>query len=207
MQIDPKTLPPEIRYKLLVGSVVPRPIAVVSSQSIAGVNNIAPFSFFNVVSPNPMAFSFSISGPKPDGGEKDTLRNVKPVSQGGTGELVINIASQNYAVQMAKSASSLPYGESEFDFTGLTPEPSVVVKPPRIGEALISYECKTLQIVAVGSSHLVLAEVVFIHVNDSVINERYRIDTKTLAAIGRMAGSQYCTTLDVFELNDSRAAP
>ena len=207
LKLDPQSLAPEIRYKLLIGTVVPRPIAVVSSQSPAGALNIAPFSFFNVVSHNPMTLAFSISGLKITGEEKDTLRNVRPCDQGGLGEFVVNIATLNFAHEMAKTASALPYGESEFEFAGLTPVDSACIVPPRIGEARVSYECKTVQIIVVGQSHLVLGEVVCIHIDDAVLSEKYRIDPTSLEAIGRMAGSQYCHTTALFELSDDRSAP
>ena len=101
MDFDPGKLTDEIRSKLLTGLVVPRPIAVVSTISSEGYLNVAPFSYFNVVSDSPMALGFSMTGPKPDETDKDTLRNVRRRSQGGVGEFVVTIASEHYAAAVA----------------------------------------------------------------------------------------------------------
>jgi flavin reductase (DIM6/NTAB) family NADH-FMN oxidoreductase RutF len=141
MEIDPELLDPALRYKLLIGSVVPRPIAFVSSLSPEGVANLAPFSYFNAAGHKPLALMFSISL-KPDGCEKDTLRNVRPPREGGTGEYVINLAIEAYAHPVAECAEPLPYGESEFDHVDLSPAPSRVIQPPRVAESPVAFECK-----------------------------------------------------------------
>ncbi|WP_199312223.1 flavin reductase family protein [Phormidium tenue] len=158
MEIDPELLDPSTRYKLLIGSVVPRPIAFVSSLSPEGVANLAPFSYFNAAGHKPLALMFSISL-KPDGSEKDTLRNVRPANEGGTGEYVINLAVESYAHQVAECAEPLPYGESEFDYVNLSPAPSRVIQPPRVAESPVAFECRTLQIVPVGEFHIVIGGV------------------------------------------------
>ncbi|MEL6334270.1 MAG: flavin reductase family protein, partial [Cyanobacteria bacterium J06626_26] len=103
MEITPESLDPSLRYKLLIGTVVPRPIAFVSSISPTGKTNLAPFSYFNAVGHKPLALAFSVA-PKPDGSEKDTLRNVRPVSEGGMGEYVINLAVEPYICQVAEAS-------------------------------------------------------------------------------------------------------
>jgi flavin reductase (DIM6/NTAB) family NADH-FMN oxidoreductase RutF len=207
MELTPQALPPEIRYKLLTGCVVPRPIAVVSTVSQNGVTNLAPFSYFNIVGHSPMALSFSVAGRKPDQAPKDSLRNVRSPKDGGTGEFVINIAVESYAQAMAKSAATLPYDVSEFDLTQLTPVPSQVICPPRIAESPIAFECRTIQIVPIGISNLVIGEVVHIAIRDELIDERFRVDQDKLQAIGRMAGSQYCRTSDRFAMPDENFFP
>lgn len=200
-EINPIEIDVAMRYKLLIGAIVPRPIAVVTTVSPSGVYNMAPFSYFTVASHNPMSLLFCIAGSKAGGGEKDTLRNVKPESELGTGEFIIHVASANYAQEMSKSAAPVPYGESEFDSSGLTPVPAFKVKPPRIKEAKFGFECKTTQIISVGNASLVIGEVLHIFGLESIFDEKMRIKPEILDPIGRMAGSEYCFTRDRFELN------
>lgn len=199
MEINPEELEPSLRYKLLIGSVVPRPIALVSSLSPQGVANLAPFSYFNAVGHMPLSLMFSI-GKKPDATEKDTLRNVRPISEGGTGEFVINLAIEPYINQVAEAAEPLPYDESEFDYIRLTPTASQTVRPPRVAESPVAFECRTLHIFPVGEFHVVIGQVIHLYVNDDVLDERLRINSDKLAAIGRMAGYEYCRTGDRFSI-------
>ncbi|HEY9879007.1 MAG TPA: flavin reductase family protein [Leptolyngbyaceae cyanobacterium] len=206
MEIDPEALDPSSRYKILIGSVVPRPIALVSSLSPEGVSNLAPFSYFNAVGHLPLALMFSISK-KPDKTEKDTLRNVRPIDQGGTGEFVINLAVEPYIHQVAEASEPLPYGESEFNYVDLTQAKSQIVRPARVAESPVAFECRTLQIVPVGEFHVVIGQVVHLFVRDDLVDGRYRIDTDKLAAIGRMAGYDYCRTLDRFTIPNGFPEP
>lgn len=204
MELDPADLEVSQRYKLLIGCIVPRPIAFVSTISPDGRANLAPFSFFNGVGSNPMTVLFCPSE-KPDGSEKDTLRNCKPVEEGGTGEFVVNAAVEAYAAQVALAAESLAYGESEFELTGLTMTPSTRVRAPRVAESPVAMECRTLQVIRTnpgqrGAGNVVLGEVVHVHVRDDVVDERLRTDPDLLAAVGRMGGRTYCRTRDRFDL-------
>ncbi|MBY0114277.1 MAG: flavin reductase family protein [Phycisphaerales bacterium] len=210
MHLDPARLDPLERYKLLIGSVVPRPIALVSTVSTAGVRNLAPFSFFAGVGSNPMTLLFCPAN-KPDGSEKDSLRNAKPVKEGGRGEFVVNIVPAAIARQMAACAERLAENESEFDLSGLTPVESTRVAPPRVAESPVAFECVTTQVIrtngaAAGAGNIVLGEVVGVYVRDDLINERYHIDPALLDAIGRMGGMGYCTTRDRMEIPMGRAA-
>ena len=200
MEIDPRALDPGLCYKLVIGCVVPRPIAVVSTVSPDGQTNVAPFSYFTVASHDPLSLAFCVGGPKPDGSDKDTLRNARPVEEGGLGEFVVNIADESYALGMARTGESLAHGESEFDHAGLTPEPSQVVKPPRVGEASVAFECRTTHVIPIGVARLVIGEVLHIHVRDHLLDDRMRIDPDKLLAIGRMAGNDYVRTRDRFEV-------
>jgi len=200
VDIDPRKLSDELRSKLLTGLVVPRPIAVVSTISREGHFNVAPFSYFNVASDTPMALLFSMTGPKPDRTEKDTLRNVRRPAQGGTGEFVINVASQHYARAVAAAGASLPYGASEFDYAGVTPGASRHVKAPHVAEANAYFECRTRRIVKVGHAHLVIGTVVHLWLRDDLVDERFRVDADGLGAIGRLAGFDYCRTADRFQM-------
>lgn len=204
MEFDPESLPQPDRYKLLIGAIVPRPIAFVSTVSPDGKPNLAPFSFFAGVGSNPMTLLFCPAN-KPDGSEKDSLRNAKPSSEGGTGEFVVNIAAEPYAARVAAAAEPLPYGQSEFDLVGLSPAPSRVVRPPRVAESPVAFECRTLQVIrtAPGMPHagnIVLGRVVHVFVRDDVINDRRHIDPDALRAIGRMGGLTYCRTRDRFQM-------
>lgn len=204
MEIDPGTLTPIDRYKLLIGCIVPRPIAVVSTRGVDGTINLAPFSFFSGVGSNPMTLLFCPAN-KPDGSEKDTLRNCKPVSEGGTGEFVVNVAPEVIIRQVVAAAEPLDSMDSEFDLVGLTPASSRVVKPPRLRESPVSFECRTLQVIrtnpgAPAGGNVVLAQVVHVHVRDDLINERLHTDPGKLNAVGRMGGLSYCLTRDRFDL-------
>lgn len=207
MHLPTDQLSIEARYKLLTGTVIPRPVAVVSTISPDGVTNLAPFSFFNIIGHAPMALSFAVAGPKSDGTLKDTLRNAQLPPQGGTGESVINIATEHYAAQMAHTAMPLAADGSEFDLTGLTPVASERIRPPRIGEASVAFECRTLQVVEVGRSRLVIGEVVYVHLDDALVDDYFRVDFEQLRALGRMAGSRYARTSDTFVLDDEPFFP
>jgi flavin reductase (DIM6/NTAB) family NADH-FMN oxidoreductase RutF len=204
MELASHELSQSDRYKLLIGGVVPRPIALVSTVSVDGRLNLAPYSFFCAVGSDPMTMLFCPAN-KGDGSEKDSLLNARPVSEGGVGEFVVNIANESMSRQVAGSAEALPHGESEFDLVGLTPTASRLVKPPRVLESPISYECRTLQVIRTNpgvsaGGNIVLGEVVNVWVRDDLINERHHIDPAKLDAIARMGGIEYCRTRDRFSI-------
>jgi flavin reductase (DIM6/NTAB) family NADH-FMN oxidoreductase RutF len=196
--IDPKGNDPKNIYKLLIGSIVPRPIAFVSTQSSEGATNLAPFSFFNGVSGNPPAVVFAPLVRASDSKTKDTLRNIT-----ATREFVVNIVTEAIAEKMNLTSAEFPPEISEFAESGLTPIPSQKVKPPRVKESPVNMECKLLQMVTVGTGPLggtvVIGEVVLFHVADELF-DNFRIDLKKLAPIGRLAGSSYCRVTDIFDL-------
>ncbi len=182
MVIDPDTLDPQACYKLLIGSVVPRPIAWTSTVSKQGVHNLAPFSFFTVASRQPPMLCISI-GPRPDGDlDKDTLSNVEE-----TGEFVVNIVSLSLSNTMYESSKNHPPEADEFEKAGLTPAPCEVVKAPRVEEAGVSMECVLDRILPLGTDHLVLGRMVRFHVRDELY-ENGRIDVASLDPLGRLAG-------------------
>jgi len=210
MELEPENLTLAERYKLLIGSVVPRPIAFVSTISPAGALNIAPYSFFTAAGSNPMTLVFCPAS-KPDGSDKDSLRNSLLPEEGGTGQFVVNVATEEYARQVAGAAETLPYGESEFDLVGLQPLPSSRVRPPRLAQSPISFECETVHVLRTApgepaSGNLVIGRVVYVHVDDALINERFHIDAAQLKAIGRMGGPDYCRTRDRFAMPRGREA-
>lgn len=210
MEFNPAALTTPERYKLLIGCIVPRPIAFVSTVSPDGRANLAPFSFFCGVGSNPMTLLFCPAN-NADGSEKDTLRNAKPRDEGGSGEFVVNVASGVYASKVAGAAEPLPYGESEFELVGLTCAPAAVVKAPRVGESPVAFECETVQVVrtnpgAPAGGNIVIGRVVHVFVRDDLINERLHTDPERLDAIGRMGGLTYCRTRDRFDLPMGRGA-
>lgn len=210
MELDPAKLALPDRYKMLIGAIVPRPIAFVSTVAPSGALNLAPFSFFNGVGSDPMTLLFCPVN-NTDGTEKDTLLNCKPVAEGGVGEFVVNVAIDEYATKVAAAAEPLPYGESEFDLVGLTPAPSRVIKPPRVLESPVSFECRTLQVIRTNpgqpaGGNVVIGEVVHVWVRDDLINERFQIDQRKLDAIGRMGGLEYTRTRDRFRLPQGKEA-
>ncbi len=208
MNLTPDDLDVTSRYKLLIGAIVPRPIAWVSTLSREGELNLAPFSFFCGVGSDPMTLLFCPANDN-DGGEKDSLRNADPDS--GTGEFVVNVVSESQARAMAVTAEALPADESEWALAGLDPAPSAVVKPPRVRGAPVAYECRTHEIVrlnpgAPSGGNVVIGRVVSVFVEDDLIDERRRINPEKLAAVGRMAGLTYCRTTERFDLPWGRAA-
>ncbi len=196
--LDPAQIAPSDIYKLMIGMIVPRPIAFVSSVDLAGIRNLAPFSYFTGCSTNPPVVCFCAaarSGPRP---HKDTLENIR-----ATGEFVVNIVSEEFAEQMNACSAEVPPEIDEFELSGLTPLASDLVKPPRVAESRIHLECRLRQIIVVsekpGGGSLVLGDVLRIHVLDSLL-DGYKIDPDKLNAIGRMGGPVYTRTRDRFEM-------
>ena len=199
MIVDPSSTSPLNVYKVLTGSVVPRPIAFVSTISNDGVPNLAPFSFFNAVCAEPPVVSFCPGVRNPP---KDTLANVR-----ATGEFVVNIVGADIAEQMNRCAAEYPPEESEFEASGLTAVSSAVVRAPRVAECRVNMECRLLRIVevsgkAMGAS-LILGEVVQFHIDDSIVDE-FLIDPVKLDALGRMGGRGYTYTRDLFNMKRPR---
>ena len=185
-------------YKLMVGVIVPRPIAFVSTISPAGIRNLAPFSFFTGISANPPVICFSPMIRGADGSRKDTLRNIEAVR-----EFVVNVVSEELAEKMNICSTEFPPDVDEFELSGLTPIASDLVKPPRVRESHINMECRLLQIVDVSAKPLggsiVLGEVLLFHIDDALF-ENFKIDPDKLHPIGRMGGPTYTRTTDRFDM-------
>jgi flavin reductase (DIM6/NTAB) family NADH-FMN oxidoreductase RutF len=203
MVIDPSTAGPQNVYKLLIGVVVPRPIAFVSTMAADGILNLAPFSFFTVASANPPVVVFCPMVPASGGnGCKDTLRNVE-----STKEFVLNIVSEDFAEKMNATSGDYPPEVDEFAVSGLTPLPSNLVRPPRVAESRVHMECRLIQILRVSENplggSLVIGEVLRFHVADEIF-DNFRIDADKLRAIGRMGGPTYARTTDRFNMDRPR---
>ena len=197
MIIDPSQNDPRNTYQLLVGSVVPRPIAWVSTIASDGTFNVAPFSFFMGVTANPPTLAISTGLKR--GVKKDTLFNVEQ-----SGELVVNIVVEELGEQMNTTSGDFPPDVDEFQVAGLTPVPSKRVRPPRVAESPINIECVLKQVVYVGNegsqSGLIIAEAVLWHIRDDLLTPQNTIDVAKLHAIGRLSGNWYTRTQDLYEI-------
>ena len=198
MIVDPISTDYPNIYKLLLGSVVPRPIAFVSTVNPEGAFNVAPFSFFTVASANPPVLVFSVGRRVNPDPRKDTLRNISTAR-----EFVVNVVSEEIGQKMNLCAGDYPPEVDEFQLSGLTPIPSDLVRAPRVAESHINMECRLLYTIEIsgleGGGTLVLGQVVRFHIDDAYFHN-YRIDPDKLRAIGRLAGNSYTRTQDRFEM-------
>lgn len=190
LHIDPAQLPTAELYQYLIGIVGPRPIAFVSTVNDAGHANLAPYSFFNLFSSNPPILVFSSNRRVADNTTKDTLANVR-----ATGECVVNVVSHRIVRQMAVASVEWPTEVSEFAAAGLTPLPSELVRPPRVAESPASMECRVRDILTLGegggAGHLIVCDIVRVHIDESVIDERGRVDPHKIDLMGRLGRSYY----------------
>ena len=198
MIIDVSTADVVTVYRALVGVVVPRPIAWVTTVDLTGRVNVAPFSFFNAFGANPPIVVFSPTLRR-DGSKKDTLLNLESV-----GEFVVNAAVESLAEKINATSAELPRGECEAEAAGLALSPSARVRPPRVAESPVHLECKLRQIMSMGdgpiAANLVIGEVVLIHIEERVLDAAGQVDPRKLHAIGRLGGSDYCRTSDLFQM-------
>ena len=202
MEIDPATIERMAVYKILISSVVPRPIAWVSSVDPFGVNNVAPFSYFMAITEDPPTIAFSSSpraaGPGAAPTKKDTLRNIEQ-----TRSFVVNVVDDALAEQMNVTSREYAPDVDEFTLAGLESAPGVKVAAPRVARAPIAMECRLLRAIPVGNrpAHLVLGEIVYFHVRDDLYDARTgRLDMHRLQPVGRLAGNLYTHVHDIFEM-------
>lgn len=199
MEIDPTTISYKSVYKIMTGSILPRPIGWISSIDSSGRPNLAPFSFFNAVCSNPPTVLFCSSIRGSDGKTKDTLNNVR-----ATNEFVVNIVTEELLQAMNASSIEAPPDFDEFNYAGLTLAPSVMIKPPRVKESPIHYECRVKQIIDIsdqpGGASIVIGSILHIHVDDGVMFGENKIDLTALKPIGRLMGSGYCRVTDIIEI-------
>jgi flavin reductase (DIM6/NTAB) family NADH-FMN oxidoreductase RutF len=189
-------LPVLERYKLLIGLVIPRPIAWVSTWSANGVANCAPFSFFNVISEDPPLCILSFNW-RSDREIKHTLKNIRR-----TGEFVVNLADESTANAMHLSGTELPEAESEFAKYGLTAVPAQLVKHPCIAEAAASLECRVERRIEFGPEReMVVGEILLVHAREGIIDPlTKRISEDLYRPVGRLFANRYCTTRQRFDL-------
>lgn len=196
MELKLAELPALERYKLLIGLVIPRPIAWISTRSANGVANCAPFSFFNVFSEDPPLCVIGIN-PRSDGAIKHSLKNIRR-----TREFVVNLVDEATANAMHISSHEFAEEESEFEKTGLSEAPAVLVQHPRIAQAAACLECRVFQLIEISATReLVLGEILLIHAREGIIDPKTkRISEEQYRPIGRLFANRYCTTRQRFNL-------
>ena len=191
---DPDLITPQQQYKLMSGTIVPRPIALVTTLGPQGAN-AAPFSLFNMVGVDPPMLMFSLS-PR-EGALKDTVRNIQALP-----EFVVHIVDESVKEKMNICSADFPHGTSEIDFAGFRTEPSVKVRPPRLVECPAQFECRLMQIIPLGRrpNLMVIGEVVMMHYRDGIVDpDKLHVDAGRLGALGRMEGAgMYTRTTDRF---------
>lgn len=185
-------------YKFLIGSIIPRPIAVISTRNIDGSNNLAPFSFFTAVSASPMIIAFSPMIRSSDGEFKDTVKNILRER-----EFVVNFCTESNYEKVNLASMEIPFGEDEFKLTGLTPIPSNLVKAARMKESPIHFECSFRDMLCYGktpgSGSIITGEVKLVHIDESLIKDG-KISTDLLKAVGRGSGNDWFKTDSRFQL-------
>jgi flavin reductase (DIM6/NTAB) family NADH-FMN oxidoreductase RutF len=191
LSIDPSSLAIPKLHQYLLGAVGPRPIAFASTIDEAGNHNLAPFSFFNVFSANPPIMIFSPARSGRTNTTKDTYNNVKVVP-----EVVINVVNYSIVHQMSLASSPYPAGTSEFVKAGFTPLASEKIRPMRVAESPVQFECKVNEVVELGdgggAGNLIICEVVKIHINEDVLDDNGMIDQHKIDLVSRMGGNWYC---------------
>ena len=186
-------------YRRVVDFVVPRPIALVATVDGNGVANVAPFSFFTVVSANPPCLAFAPLRSGRTGALKDTLLNVQ-----ATGAFVVAVVTEELAERVNAASAALPRGESEFAHAGLTPSPASRVPAPLVAESPVNVECRLVEVRTYGegpgAGSLIVGEMVAVHLSPELLDERGHIVAGRLRAVGRMGGELWVRTGDTFAL-------
>ena len=197
-QLDPAELPPQQVYATMIRAITPRPIAWVSTCSASGEVNLAPFSYFNGVTSAPPSLLFSAVN-RPDGSRKDTVVNIQATEQ-----FVVNVVPFRLAEAMHQTSAEYGSDIDEMEQVGLEPLASEKIRPPRVAQSPIQFECELLQLVEIGSgplaANVVIGRILLIHVDPDVYNEQGKIDPQKVDSIGRMGGLSYTLTRQRFDL-------
>ena len=201
MQFNPNNLERSAIYKLLTGSIIPRPIGWISSISEDRINNLAPFSYFNMLGDDPPHVMFSTR--RDNNKNKDTLNNVLVTKQ-----FVVNMVTEEVVEQMNTTSQSIPADESEFDLAGVTPIPSVIVKPMRVKESKINFECELVHHYFLeghqqGGACVVIGRIVMMHFDDNILLDDYKINLETYKPVARLSGSNYSKVGEIFSIKRS----
>lgn len=199
MILDPAELTPGAIYRFMIGAIVPRPIAFVSSIGPGGRLNLAPFSYFIPITNRPPLLGISIN--LRAGLPKDTLRNIRDV-----GEFVVNVVNETLAQRMVQTSGDWPEEVSEFEITGLTAIASELVKAPRVAESPIQLECRLHREIDFGDTTFVVGEIVRAHVADEILTDG-RIDPEKLHPVGRLGGDGYSVVRDVLHMPRPKVGP
>jgi len=189
LEVGPQDWTTREFYQLMTALVIPRPIGWISTTSAAGVRNLAPYSYFNLMGSDPFYVAFGSTG------VKDSLTNLREVP-----EFVANIVTMHVLQEMNFTSGNFPRDEDEYQWAGLTPVPSVKVRPPRVGEARAHLECEVVQIVSDRNTHIMLGRIVHAHVDPSVWKNG-RVDPKLLDPVCRLAGSGYASLGDLYNVD------
>lgn len=200
ISIDPQDISTAKLHGYLLGAVAPRPIAFASTVDADGNVNLSPFSFFNVFSANPPILIFSPARRVRDNTTKHTLENAA-----ATNEVVINIVSFAMVQQMSLSSTEYDKGVNEFKKAGFTELPSMIVKPPRVAESPVQFECKVNDIIELGAEggagNLIVCEVVKLHIDEAILDEEGKIDPLKIDTVARMGGNWYSRSKEgIFEV-------
>lgn len=198
MLLDFTALPPREAYGWMISTILPRPIAWVSTVSLDGSVNLAPFSFFQGVTANPPTLMFVPVNDR-EGAKKHTVRNIEQV-----GEFVVHAVPHALAEPMNQTSAALPYGESEAEAFGIEMVPSERVRPPRVAAAPVAFECALDRIVAIGegplAANVIFGRILLVHIADSVLGPSGKPDPAKLDLIGRLGGDTYARTTERFDL-------
>jgi flavin reductase (DIM6/NTAB) family NADH-FMN oxidoreductase RutF len=198
MLLDFNSLKPREAYGWMISTILPRPIAWVSTISADGKTNLAPFSFFQGVTANPPTLMFVPVNTR-DGTRKDTVRNIEAVP-----EFVVNLVPFALGGKMNATSATLPYGDSEFETFGIAATPSQRVRPPRVAEAPVAFECTLDRILQIGegplAANVIFGRIQVAHVKDDVLGADGRPDSARLDLIGRLGGEGFTRTRERFEL-------
>ncbi len=198
MQFNPNELEHTAVYKLLTGSVIPRPIGWISTVDTNGINNLAPFSYFNAVGEDPPHVMFSTT--RGNNTNKDTLNNVL-----ANGQFVVNMVTEELAEKMNTTAQTVPSDVDEFQLADVTPIPSTLIKPMRVKESLVTFECEMVHHYFLenhknGGACIVIGRIVMMHFDDSILLDNYKINLETYKPVARLAGSNYAKLGELFSI-------
>jgi flavin reductase (DIM6/NTAB) family NADH-FMN oxidoreductase RutF len=198
MQFDTNKTDPSVLYKLLTGTIIPRPIGWISTIDSNGINNLAPFSYFNMVSSDPPCVMFSTR--RDNNTNKDTLNNVLQ-----NGQFVVNLVTLDVVEQMNATSEAVPADVDEFKLTNLTPIDSVSIQPKRVKESPIHLECEMIHHYFMdnnegGGACIVIGKIKTIHIDDSILMENNRINLDVYKPVARLAGSNYSTLGELFSI-------
>jgi flavin reductase (DIM6/NTAB) family NADH-FMN oxidoreductase RutF len=198
MEFNPDTLEASAIYKLLTGSIIPRPIGWISTIDEKGINNLAPFSYFNMIGDDPPHVMFSTR--RDNNTNKDTLNNVL-----NTKQFVVNMVTEELVEQMNATAQMVPSEVDEFQLVGVTPTPSTKIKPMRVQESPIQFECELVHHYFLknhkqGGACIMIGRIVMMHFDEKVILDNYKINMETYKPVSRLAGSNYSKIGEIFSI-------
>jgi flavin reductase (DIM6/NTAB) family NADH-FMN oxidoreductase RutF len=198
MQFDVQNTESSALYKLLTGTIIPRPIGWISTIDENGINNLAPFSYFNMVSSDPPCLMFSTR--RDDNKNKDTLNNVLQNNQ-----FVVNLVTIDLVEQMNATSAAVAASIDEFELANITPIDSVFVKPKRVKESLVHFECEKIHHYFMdnetgGGACIIIGKIITMHIDDSILMENHKIDLEKYKPVARLAGSNYSKLGEIFSI-------